>query len=774
MNLNRLFLLLIVLLTYQAKAQNHVLQFRIVDSLNSQNIHGSATLLMPTDSSFIRIAAFDNGMGKFEGLSKNTYTLKLQLIGYKDSMLLVKLDSSMNLDIPLFRRTTTFSNVKISTSKNTFTFTEGNIKTNIENSVLNTLPDAIEVLSKIPTVQVSNDRESITVIGKGSPLLYLGNQRITLNDLSLISVNDIKSIEVILNPSSKYESDGRAVILITRKISKGNSSKLDINETAAQKRLFENRFSINGNFKSNKNEWRTNLQIYHINRWEGLDGKLISDARNYNSGFDGTSIGLRRQLVGGLGYYRQINDNDYFSFNVSGRLQDEVPYIQTNSFEQQHLNYTTYQTKADNFQVRPYINSTLNYEKKLKHNAGKIFFGSQASYYAREFTNDIYNNIQNTGFNLSENRHQKFGINVYSARLDYETNIRKHLKLEVGLMGNYATSFTDFKIDSSNIINKLNARYHYEEWNQAAYTQASGKFKKVKWSAGVRFENTDLNGGETYSNIELLKRQFSNLMPRANISFPIDSLKTLTINYANYLVRPDYSNLNQTTNYITPFLDRANNLFINPSKIQEVAFVYQYKTYNLTASFNYTKDPVFYITDTFQSNGTIRIINRNLSQTRGANIGINIPLDYKKYSSVNTISTIYNQIQDNRYKELKTAPYLYVQSNNQFKLKRNWTIAIVAWYTSKKYEGLFEHNSQYAVDVIVSKKIKNKLSITLNALDIFRSLNYRETFNINGIYSDITYFENVRELSLSLRYSIGNLSALKFKNRDVIEGRRIN
>lgn len=763
-----------MLLSYHAEAQNYTLQFRFKDSLNTQNIHGSATLLIPSDSSFLRFVTFDNGIGKFEGLSKNTYTLKLQLIGYKDSTIILQLDSNIHLEIPLQVPTTTFSNFKITATKSTFTFSEGNIKTNVENSVLNTLPDAIEVLSKIPTVQVSNDRESVTIIGKGSPLLYLGNQRITLNDLSLISVNDIKSIEVILNPSSKYESDGRAVILITRKVSKGNSSKLDINETAAQKRLFENRFSINGNFKNNKNEWRTNLQIHHVNRWEGLDGKLISEARNYNSGFDGTSIGLRRQLVGGLGYYRQINDNDYFSINVSGRLQDEIPNIQTNSFEKSNSNNTTYQTKSNNFQLRPYINATLNYEKKLKNNSGKLFFGSQTSYYAREFTNDIYNNIQNTGFKLSENRHQQFGINVFSARIDYETNIRKHILFEAGLMGNYATSFTNFRIDSSNVIYKMNARYHYEEWNQAAYTQASGKYKKIKWTLGLRFENTDLNGGETYSNIELLKRNFNNLMPRANVSIPLDSLKTLTINYANYLVRPDYSNLNQTTNYITPFLDRANNLFINPSKIQEVSFAYQYKKYNVSASFNYTKDPVFYITDTFQSNGTLRIINRNLTQTKGANISLNIPLEYKKFSSVNTISTIYNQIQDNRYKDLKTAPYVYLQSTNQFKLKHNWTIAIAAWYTSKKFEGLFEHNSQYALDFIVSKKIKNKLTITMNALDVLRSLNYRETFNINGIYSDITYLENVREFSLSLRYNIGHLNALKFKNRDVMEGRRIN
>ncbi|PTT13460.1 TonB-dependent receptor, partial [Flavobacterium sp. HMWF030] len=107
--------------------------------------------------------------------------------------------------------------VVINQNKKTFTNTNGTIKVDVANSIFSSIPNAVELLAKLPTVQVSVDRETITVIGKGNPLIYIDNQKVGLNDLNTLAVVDIKTIEIIQNPSSKYEAEGRSVILITRK-----------------------------------------------------------------------------------------------------------------------------------------------------------------------------------------------------------------------------------------------------------------------------------------------------------------------------------------------------------------------------------------------------------------------------------------------------------------------------------------------------------------------------------------------------------------------------
>ena len=92
-----------------------------------------------------------------------------------------------------------------------FTNKNGNIKIDVANSIFNSVPNTVDLLSRLPKVQISPDKESITVIGKGTPIIYIDNQIVTMNDLNSLSVDDIKTIEIINNPSSKYEANGRVV-----------------------------------------------------------------------------------------------------------------------------------------------------------------------------------------------------------------------------------------------------------------------------------------------------------------------------------------------------------------------------------------------------------------------------------------------------------------------------------------------------------------------------------------------------------------------------------
>lgn len=83
--------------------------------------------------------------------------------------------------------------VVVSQNKKTFTNTNGNIKVDVANSIYNSIPNTVDLLAKLPTVQVSSDKESISVVGRGNPLIYIDNQKVGMNDLNALAVADIKN-----------------------------------------------------------------------------------------------------------------------------------------------------------------------------------------------------------------------------------------------------------------------------------------------------------------------------------------------------------------------------------------------------------------------------------------------------------------------------------------------------------------------------------------------------------------------------------------------------
>ena len=149
--------------------------------------------------------------------------------------------------------------VVISQNKKTFTNNNGNIKVDVANSIYNSIPSTVDLLAKLPTVQISSDKEKITVAGKGNPLIYIDNQKAGINDLNALAVADIKTIEIIQNPSAKYEAEGRSVILITRKFSKKDSFRTEISKVASFKKNYNNYLGFNSNFKKNKLELKANF-----------------------------------------------------------------------------------------------------------------------------------------------------------------------------------------------------------------------------------------------------------------------------------------------------------------------------------------------------------------------------------------------------------------------------------------------------------------------------------------------------------------------------------
>lgn len=656
--------------------------------------------------------------------------------------------------------------VVITQNKKTFTNTNGNIKVDVANSIYNSIPNAVDLLAKLPTVQLSSDKENIKVIGKGNPLIYIDNQKVGMNDLNALAVADIKSIEIIQNPSSKYEAEGRAVILITRKFSKKDSFKTEISEVASFKKEYNNYLGFNSNFKKKKLEWKANFNYNKLQPWESHSIKYQIPQANIASDYDVAALTKRNQFVFGAGVFYKINEDDYFSISVNSKLQKDSFDINTTTYNKNNKEENNVITLTDNQSKKNFVNSFLNYQKKIKPIDVQVFTGFQYSNFDQALFTEVHDNYNDTQFGLTQIRDQKFEINYFSGRMDIEKKFKKELKFEFGGLYSAANSKSDVAVFyAANHENELSF-YDFKEANVSGYTQLSGKIKKIDFSVGFRIENSNVIGKFKTDELPLLDKKYTNLFPKMQFTVPIDSVKSIAVNYAKSISRPNYSSLSQGATYINPYFLYARNINLVPTITDEISANFQYHDKSVRLSFTKSNNPVHnsFSFDDQKNIMTFKDINFDKSTT--VSLDFTLPFTYKCWTTTNSLVFILEKIEDESAVVQASKPYVYYSSNNEFKLPKEYVFTLNFWGLTKQNAGVFETNPRFIVDIAVSKTFFKKWKFTLNGTNIFKNNIETEKFTINTIHSKARYVVDNHEISIALKYSFGRIKETEFREKN--------
>jgi hypothetical protein len=660
--------------------------------------------------------------------------------------------------------------VIITQNKKAFSNQNGNIKLDVSNSIYNSIPNTVDLLSKIPTVQVSADRESILVVGKGNPLIYIDNQKVGMNDLNALAVADIKTIEIIQNPSAKYEASGRVVILITRKFSKKDSFRTEISEVASFKKNYNNYLGFNSNFKKNKLELKANFNYNLLKPWENHSIDYQITNADIASKYDVTADSKqKRQFVFGGGLFYKINEDDYFSFNINSKLQTDIFPINTitENKNQDVVNHVV--TYSDNESKKNFVNSFLNYNKKIKSIDTQIFTGFQYSNFDQTSWSEVQNNFNDTQFELAQIRDQRFKVNVFSGRIDIEKKLKNEMKFEIGALYSAADSKSDFDIFYYETNTNEISHYDFKEENLAGYSQLSGKIKKIDFSVGFRVEDTNISGKFKTDLLPLIAKEYTNFFPKAQFTFPIDSTKGLSFNYAKSISRPNYSSLSQGATYINPYFLYARNINLGPTIIDEISTTFQYHDKSVKLSFTHAKDPVYNSFSFDDQKNIMTFQDINFDKSSGFTVDFTLPFTYKFWTTTNSLIFILEKTEDKSAVFLASKPYSYYSSNNEFKLPKDYSFVLNFWGLTKQYTGVFVTNPRFIVDMAVSKTFIKKWNCTLSCNNVFKNNIETEQFTINSINSKARYVVDNHEISLAIRYSFGKVKETEFKEKNIDE-----
>ncbi|MGB3466256.1 MAG: TonB-dependent receptor, partial [Cyclobacteriaceae bacterium] len=527
-------------------------------------------------------------------VAQGNYLLKIYCLGHEEFTQAVELTKDTMLEVEVKESPYKLKEVTVTGKRETIEVNEGNIRINIKDSPLAAIPNSIDLVAALPAITVSPNREEISIVGRGEPLIYLDNQRITVEQFYGIPVNNIKSIEIIDNPSAKYEADGRALILVKTDKKKLEGTRITLSEFASWKTFFNNYMTVNTQFKKKKFEFKANAGFNALQPRERVEsgfelepGGSQLDARNRV-----TADGNKPEFVLSGGLFYGINDNDYVSLDVNSYFFDATSDIYGNGAISDQDRTMITRTQNDSDDSRNFVNGSFNFNKKL--NQSNLFFGTQYTRFQRDLGAYVEVSSDDNELAPLEQRNQSLSANALSGRLDYELPLGNQSKLELGLNVTTIETQTTQKIRNLVVDEVItDTDYNYEEQIYATYGQVSGKLsEKIRYSTGVRLESYLAEGGFAGQELSVEREQL-NLFPKAKVDFKLDSLYNLQLNFARSIKRPNFTELTQVSVFVAPFLVFDNNLNLAPSFTNELSMRLFRQDKSLTLTYFERENPIY-------------------------------------------------------------------------------------------------------------------------------------------------------------------------------------
>ena len=317
-----------------------------------------------------------------------------------------------------------------------------------------------------------------------------------------------------------------------------------------------------------------------------------------------------------------------------------------------------------------------------------------------------------------------------------------------------------------NTVEKRTTKYKYSENNNAFYAQFSNTIKKVNYTFGLRVENTKIEAGYLENSKPEIDRNNTFLFPKGAINFTLDSVQSLSFNYAKTISRPNYSSAASTAAFINPELEFRGNISLKPTITDEVSTTFQYKDKSLTARYFYLEAPVHYSLIYDEADEISVMFPSNFKEEYGFELNLSMPFNYKFWSSNSTISLNYNTINDARAVSIKSSPYFYVYSNHQFKIDNTASFNLNGWGLTNRQEGIFDRELVYAINAGFSKSLFNKIDLTIIFNDIFNTMTFKERYQLQNIQARSVFFGRSHEFAISLTYSFGTIKT-SYQNKDI-------
>lgn len=789
-----LAILLVVVFTGYAQDQSTgSVRARVSSQSKTALENATLELLKAADSALVKLAITDSkGEAVFEKIKPGEYLVRATMVNHGAAYAGVSIGNDklqQQVNLTLEQSATQLGGVTVTSRKPFIQKLSDRLVVNVESSIISAGSSAMDVLERSPGVTVDqNDvfglrgRQGVIIMIDGRPSPMNGTE--LANYLRSLPANAIERIEIITNPSAKYDAAG-------------NSGIIDIRMKKDQ------RFGLNGTFTAGYGQGvypkaNTGVNFNYRNKklnvfgsynyaYRKLMNRLFLDRNFYENG---TFAG--RDLKENFGRFPIVSNTarfgaDFFpskktiiGFVVNGNFNHFKRVSDNNAtvIDAQGSPLSTFLTHAGNNDHSNNVFANINF----KHSFDSI---------GRELTADAdYGVFENNSLSFNQTRYFKTNgdplqsdykldgdqdgkLTLKTAKVDYVHPLPNKMKFEAGGKISYVTSDNDAKFfDVStgtpvNDVNKTN-RFHYRENNYAGYINISKAYKKFDWQVGLRGENTNIETLQEKGNMRFDSSYFQ-LFPSAYFNYHLKEDQTLGISVSRRIDRPGYQQLNPFLFLIDVTTYATGSPGLLPQLTWSYELSYTLKSMNFTLGYSHTRDnqniAIARFRDVFPNipsdeNVTVQVpINLKSSDYFGLTIAAPVRIN-SWWNMVNNGNLFYNHFNGNlagtRLDNGK--PAFNLNTNNNFTFKNGWAAELNGVFSSGGQYGFMVAKPQWGISAGVQKSVlKNKGTVKLLATDIFWTNRPRATITYPGTYIERWHaYRESRVVNFSFNYRFGN------------------
>ena len=572
----------------------------------------TATIFKQADTGRVAYYATTDTSGSFiiEGIELGDYLVKFNLIGYKQSAqkfsvtaasALVKFDNYLQRNDLNFLEAVTVTSQKKLIEK-----TPQGFIVNAAANITATGGTATDILKNTPTVSVDAEG-AITLRGK-TPLILINGRNSNLSNPDQIPASSIESIEIINNPTAKYDANAESgIINIKLKKNKQNGT----NGAVALGAGLGSRGRINSSFIINQKTKKWNLGLGYDNRFAGRTRKINGGRTNFNLP-DEYLLNQNRQdkrleQLQNLKFNADFtpDNKNTFSFEAIGNMEGQDNNENLNSALYKQNNNLNANTNRHSIEIArsKVAEFSLDYNRKFSNERKALSANISSSINKDRENTDITsqsldkNNI-GTGSPWYQRTHNYENGHVSTAKLDYVFPVSKRASIESGYKGIYRSIHADYQtsdlINNVEIINTGASNiFTFNEQVQAAYIQYSSSFGKAstenwKYTLGVRAEQV-LNDGNTQNNSTKFTNSYLKLFPTASLVYYHSADEFWKISYGKRINRPGLGQLNPFTDITDSLNPHSGNPNLKPEIIHAIEFGFskEWNNYSLSSNLFY-------------------------------------------------------------------------------------------------------------------------------------------------------------------------------------------
>ncbi|MBC5992220.1 outer membrane beta-barrel family protein [Pontibacter cellulosilyticus] len=644
---------------------------------------------------------------------------------------------------------------------------------------------AYEVLAKSPGVWIDQNGD-LKLNGKAGVKVMINNKLVYLsgkelqNFLQNMSGENIKDLEIITNPSAKYDAEGASgIININLKKSKDTGLNGSLHSSYQHNEL--NSYTAGADVNYKKGAWSAFANFDFAERANLRTNKM---KRTFHNQMDSSlDQNLREEGKRTIPTLRAGASVDLNQRHSLGFMADVSIYNTEN-------NISTLAKLADGNPEKDVLIDALNNGKGHKqsstfnfHYLGKLdTMGTTLSAdldYVRLYSQDdatFVNRLESMSIpaGVSVNRLMYDNPNnydIYAAKADLIKAVGKTGKLELGAKASRVISDNELKFYEETDGNmqpdaRRSNHFIYKENILAAYASYStGIGKKLNIQAGLRVEQT-FAAGNSVTLSQKTNRNYFNLFPTLFLQHAVSDNYQISYSYSRRVNRPQYSALNPFIFYIDPYSWVVGNPYLNPQYTNAFNITQTInQRFNVVVGYTVTKDFIAEMPEQNVADKTTYFQQQNLEKMESFNTTLVAPLQVLPIWQMNNTATImYQKYTAEREQQVLANEQVsfMLQSNHALQMPKSIRLELNAAYQGPAAYGLYRVNASWGVDAGLKRSFMNdKLDVSMSVTDIFKTKRMAGTINIDGNKIKADQYRGTQSFKISLRYRFSKGSEFK-------------